>query len=181
MAAKNPNIDYCWRDYHGRTPPDAYSPGIDVNGLKIYVGQTFIVERPGVYPTAIRPGKPIVASIDGPREASNFVQILCTRHAERFKWIRTDATKLHLIPRNYHPILAGIEEGNRLYIGRISNQGEMIIGKILAGHVGNALMWFAHNNSEKSASSYEVLTYDDGDNNAAYRSSITVNIKRSGR
>ncbi|XP_030765139.1 uncharacterized protein LOC115889314 [Sitophilus oryzae] len=160
MAAKNCNIDYFWRNYNGEIPADAYSPGIDEKGVITYIGQAFIEERPGVYPTAIRPGKPIITSIDGPREVSNFVQILCTKHAGCFKWLQTDATNLHKVTKNHHPIIAGIEEGGHLYIGKLTKDGEMIIGKILAGHTFNAMMWFPHKNCEHCASSFEVLIFD---------------------
>ncbi|XP_030762112.1 uncharacterized protein LOC115886925 isoform X2 [Sitophilus oryzae] len=162
MAKQNINFDYFWRDYNEILPDDAYPVGVDtLLYTDVDVGLASVEEIPGVYPTAIRPGKTVVVPIDRRREASKFKQILCTGQTKRLKWMSASATSiLKDIPKSNHPILAGIEGRNRLYIGRQRVEGEIVIGKILAGDVNNALMWYAHHHTEKSLSSYDVLTYD---------------------
>ncbi|XP_030762114.1 uncharacterized protein LOC115886925 isoform X3 [Sitophilus oryzae] len=163
MAKQNINFDYFWRDYNEILPADAYPGGVDTHGQNVYVGLASVEEIPGVYPTAIRPGKTVVVPIDGRREASKFKQILLytgSKQPERLKWMTSGAALLSSIPKSNHLILAGIEGRNRLYIGRQRDQGEIVIGKILTDDVNNVLMWYANDHTEASVSTYEILTYD---------------------
>jgi hypothetical protein len=58
-------------------------------------------------------------------------------------------------------VIGGTESSKELNIGRISYQGEVIVGKVCGYNIGNALMYFPYDNKEVTASSYEVLIYDD--------------------
>jgi hypothetical protein len=73
----------------------------------------------------------------------------------------TTAAKLHTDLVGRHLVLGGNESGKALNIGNISYQGEVIVGKVCGYNIGNALMYFPYDNKEATASSYEVLVYDD--------------------
>ncbi|KAF7280917.1 hypothetical protein GWI33_005383 [Rhynchophorus ferrugineus] len=152
--------DYYWRDYTGVIPWDAYSPGKAGNGEPIYIGQGFLKKHPGVYPIVIQQGKPLRVPILGSHTPDTFVQILCSPYPQSFKWMQMNATHLHLISADIHLVRGGVEDGNWLNIGRITYQGEMKIGKVLGGHLGNAEFWFLHGTEEKMVKSYEVLYFD---------------------
>ncbi|XP_030765221.1 uncharacterized protein LOC115889384 [Sitophilus oryzae] len=157
----NSIIDYYWRPNLGLLPKDAYSAGKNANGDYVFIGQVAIEKHPGVYPAPIYMGRRIVASKDGPQQAWNFVQILCTPYPEKFVWLPRTQANVHMLPDNVYPVIGGIEDGKYLYIGKIHYQGQTVIGKILSGHIGKALMYYAHNNEEMAVDTYQLLTYTE--------------------
>ncbi|KAJ3616393.1 hypothetical protein MTP99_003874 [Tenebrio molitor] len=129
-------FDYYWRDYNGEIPDDAIPAGSDRNDKPTYIGQVYV------------PNRQIQTVSDKP---------------EKFSWVFTTAAKLntHLVGR--HLVIGGTESSKELNIGRISYQGEVIVGKVCGYNIGNALMYFPYDNKEVTASSYEVLIYDDAE------------------
>ena len=59
------------------------------------------------------------------------------------------------------PIIGGHENGGILYIGRLSYEGNIRIGKIVPFNTEDARFYFNNQGSEKSVSSYEVLVYNE--------------------
>ncbi|XP_030765204.1 uncharacterized protein LOC115889366 [Sitophilus oryzae] len=161
VGGTNSLMDYYWRPYAGIIPEDAYTPGKTQNGQDIYIGQVAIKPHPGVYPAPLYKGEKVVASKDGPKAAWNFVQILCTRSPEKLIWVARSKTDAHILPANVHPVIGGMEDGQLLNIGKIHFQGQTIIGKILSGNIGDAIMYYVYNNSEKAIHSYQVLAYTE--------------------
>ncbi|XP_030750271.1 uncharacterized protein LOC115878053 [Sitophilus oryzae] len=155
--------DYTWRDYYpgGTIPSDAFSPGNDVNGNPLYIGQVLIKKNHSdIVPTTIYPDEPVYGASYGVKPADNFVQILCSQRPEYFTWTRTNSTDLHLLTNSLHFIRGGVEDGKWLYIGRVNYQGDIAIGKVLAGNIGDALMYFVYKDKELNARSFDVLTYN---------------------
>lgn len=60
-----------------------------------------------------------------------------------------------------HVVKGGFEGDFLLHIGRISYQGEIVIGKVITSRPDRAVMWFIHNNQEKDANAYETLIYQN--------------------
>ena len=60
-----------------------------------------------------------------------------------------------------HPIIGGHEVGGVLYIGRISSEGDIKIGKVCSFLTENALTFFNSRDTEKSVASYEILMYNE--------------------
>ncbi|XP_030765223.1 uncharacterized protein LOC115889385 [Sitophilus oryzae] len=161
VEVTNSLMDYCWRPFTGIAPQDAFTVGKTQSGQNIYIGQVAIRLHPGVYPAPLFIGEHVVASKDGPKPAWNFVQILCTQSPEKFVWIDRSKTDAHILPSNVHPVIGGTENGQLLYIGKIHFQGQTIIGKILSGNIGDAIMYYVYNNSERAVHSYQILTYTE--------------------
>jgi hypothetical protein len=156
-------FDYYWRDYNGEIPDDAIPAGSDRNDKPTYIGQVYVPNRQ-IQTVRIYQGKEsVTASADGIFTLTSFIKILCSDKPEKFSWVFTTAAKLntHLVGR--HLVLGGTESSKELNIGRISYQGEVIVGKVCGYNIGNALMYFPYDNREATASSYEVLVYDDAE------------------
>lgn len=64
---------------------------------------------------------------------------------------------------NKHAVIGGHEDGiGVLNIGRLSFEGEVKIGKVIAGHAGDSPMYFSANkDKEHQVNSYEVLVYEE--------------------
>ncbi|XP_060529306.1 uncharacterized protein LOC132703822 [Cylas formicarius] len=155
--------DYYWKDYTGKVPEDAVPGGTDMNQEKVYIGQAFL-QKEGIFPTTIYPGdKTVYVPWKGAKKSQEFIQILCSRYpdSDAFKWTSANKTHLHLTTVNDHLIRGGIEDQKWLFIGRVKYQGQIVIGKVLQGNVGNAIMYFAHDGNEHNAPSYEVLKFDN--------------------
>ncbi|KAJ3617373.1 hypothetical protein MTP99_007102 [Tenebrio molitor] len=156
-------FDYYWRDYYGEIPDDAIPAGSDRNHKPTYIGQVFVPNRQ-IQTVRIYQGRAsVTASADGIFTLTSFIKILCSDKPEKFSWVSTTAAKLHTDLVGRHLVLGGNESGKALNIGRISYQGEVIVGKVCGYNIGNALMFFPYENKEVSASSYEVLVYDDAE------------------
>jgi hypothetical protein len=74
--------------------------------------------------------------------------------------VKTTAAKLHTELIGKHLVVGGTENGKVLNIGRVSYQGEVIVGKVYSYSVGDALMFFPYHSNETSVVSYEVLVYE---------------------
>ncbi|CAG9764478.1 unnamed protein product [Ceutorhynchus assimilis] len=148
-----------WKDYFGNIPQDAFQAGVDANNEAVYVGQALY--KSGVYPVNIQSGKEVVIPYFGSKSADNFVHILCANDPENFQWIPTNKSHLHLLHTDNKIVRGGIEGGNWVYVGRVKYQSGTSIGKVLAGQIGDAVMYFVHNGKEIVTASYEVLTYND--------------------
>jgi hypothetical protein len=156
-------FDYYWRDYYGEIPDDAIPGGSDRNYKPTYIGQVYVPNRQ-IQTVRIYPGKEsVTASANGIFTLTSFIKILCSDKPEKFSWVSTTAAKLHTDLVGRHLVLGGTESAKELNIGRISYQGEVIVGKVCGYNIGNALMYFPYDNKEVTASSYEVLIYDDAE------------------
>lgn len=89
---------------------------------------------------------------------------MCSGHKENFAWISANAATLHLTTINKHLVSGGTEWGKVLNIGRIKYQGELIIGKVCSGTIGNAKLYFPYKGEEIESTSYEILIYEDKPN-----------------
>jgi hypothetical protein len=156
-------LDYYWRDYFGEIPDDAVPGGTDRNHEMTYIAQVYIPKQ-GILTTRLYKGsKSVTASRYGIHTSDVFVKILCSNQPEKLSWVPATAAKLHTELAGKHLVAGGTENGKTLNIGRVSYQGEVIVGKVCSYNVGNALMFFPYHNNEISVKSYEVLVYDNKD------------------
>ncbi|KAH0819145.1 hypothetical protein GEV33_003646 [Tenebrio molitor] len=155
--------NYYWRDYDGEIPDDAIPAGSDRNHKPTYIGQVLVPNRQIQTVRIYQGRKSVTASANGIFTLTSFIKILCSDKPEKFSWVSTTAAKLHTDLVGRHLVLGGNESGKALNIGRISYQGEVIVGKVCGYNIGDALMYFPYDNKEVTASSYEVLVYDDAE------------------
>ncbi|XP_063915498.1 uncharacterized protein LOC135131617 [Zophobas morio] len=153
-------IDYYWRDYEGEIPDDALPAGSDRNHKATYVGQVYIAEH-GLLPTRIYEGKQsVTASKNGIHTSDVFVKILCSNQSGKLSWIPTTAAKLHNDTAGKHVVIGGTEDEKVLNIGRVSFQGEVIVGKVCSYNTGSANLYFPYDGQEIGVASYEILIYE---------------------
>ncbi|XP_018570726.1 uncharacterized protein LOC108910566 [Anoplophora glabripennis] len=154
------HYDYYWRDYTGDIPRDAVPGGRDVNHRPTYIGHVY-VHKYGICTVTIYPGiTTVVPSVTG-YYIFDHIKILCSPFKEKFRWVATDAEKLHVQLIGKHLVRGGVDyNGKTTNIGRILHKGEIIVAKVCGSVIGNAKLYYCDNNSEKSVNSYEVLIYD---------------------
>ncbi|XP_044252980.1 uncharacterized protein LOC123003961 [Tribolium madens] len=154
-------FDYYWRDYYGEIPDDALPGGYDRNLEPTYIGQLFVLNK-GLLTTRIYKGqKCVTASKEGIYTSSEAIKILCSTQPEKFRWISSTASDLHVESIGKHLVVGGYENGKILNVGRGSYQEEAIVGKVCSYNIGKALMYFPYKNEEINMDSYEVLIYDN--------------------
>lgn len=66
-----------------------------------------------------------------------------------FKWVKTSADNFYVDTINKHAVRGGLENDLVVHIGRISYQGEIIIGKILTNNLDEAPLYFIYRNEQK--------------------------------
>ncbi|XP_063917088.1 uncharacterized protein LOC135132817 [Zophobas morio] len=154
-------IDYYWRDFTDEIPDDAVPGGKDKNGKTTYIVQVYIPKH-GILTTRLYEGqKSVTASRYGIHTSESFIKVLCSSQPENLSWIPSTAANLHIDTIGQNLVPGGTENGKLLHIGRVSYQGEVIVGKVCGYNIGNALMFFPYGKDEISVGSYEVLVYDD--------------------
>jgi len=156
---------YYWRPYHGQVPVGAFVGGKDILNQNIYIGNAFVPAccHSGIFPASIQEGNDIIVEIHGVKKADSQIQILCADEDDTFEWLPANATHLHFLElhRKNKIVWGGVEEGRLLGIGRIMYQGHLLIGKILAGNIAKADLYFVYKGQLKIVSEYEILTYID--------------------
>ncbi|RZB94398.1 uncharacterized protein BDFB_009378, partial [Asbolus verrucosus] len=152
---------YYWRDYFGEVPDDAVPGGLDRNHKTTYIAQLFVFNN-GILTTRLYQGeKSVTASRYGIHTSDVAIKVLCSDKPEKLSWVPTTASKLHTDTIGKHLVVGGTENGKVLNVGRVSYQGEIIVGKVCGYNIGNSLLFFPYQNKEIHADSYEVLVYDD--------------------
>ena len=153
--------DYYWRDFTDEIPDDAVPGGKDKNGKTTYIAQVYIPKH-GILTTRLYEGqKSVTASRYGIHTSESFIKVLCSDQPEKLSWVPSTAANLHTDTIGKYLVPGGTENGKLLNIGRVSYQGEVIVGKVCGYNIGNALMFFPYGKDEISVGSYEVLVYDD--------------------
>ncbi|KAF2904662.1 hypothetical protein ILUMI_01517 [Ignelater luminosus] len=120
--------DYCWRDYNGIAPFDAFKAGIDRDGKPIYIGQVLFQNK-------LIPGKihenanAIHIEFYRAYTINETIKILCTQHPEHFEWfpIRHDQV---LLIKDKHIFEGGYQNNVTTYIGRAYWRGQLTVGKV---------------------------------------------------
>ncbi|RZB94396.1 DUF3421 domain containing protein, partial [Asbolus verrucosus] len=152
---------YYWRDFYGEIPDDAVPGGLDRNHKITYIAQVYFANH-GILTTRLYQGeKSVTASRDGIHTSDVFIKVLCSHQLQKFSWVPATASRLHTELIGRHLVVGGTENGKILNIGRVTYQGEVIVGKVCGYNIGDAQMFFPYQNKEISVSSYEVLVYDD--------------------
>lgn len=88
-----------------------------------------------------------------------------------FKWVKTSADNFYVDTINKHAVRGGLENDLVVHIGRISYQGEIIIGKIPTNNLDEAPLYFIYRNEQKKTNYYEMLIYERDNNSIEVRSS----------
>lgn len=124
---------FYWRDFDGQVPDDAFEGGLDRNGKPIYIGQVYanFLIPAQIYSTGNKAYYEYAGMEYGVTEN---IKILCTQRPEQFEWISTDTSKINSIT-DKHLIIGGYEPGCTTYIGRIRQEGEILVGKALADNL----------------------------------------------
>lgn len=85
--------------------------------------------------------------------------------------MRTTDKDFYVDTINKHAVRGGLENDLVVHIGRISYQGEVVIGKIPTDLTQEAPLYFIYKDNQKKISSYEMLIYDDDNYSIEIRSS----------
>ncbi|KAJ3660741.1 hypothetical protein Zmor_005176 [Zophobas morio] len=152
--------DYFWRDYFGTIPYDAVPAGKDHNGDNRYVGLVYI-RGFELLPATILPKQGVAqtTAYSHVLTTSQHVKILCSPHKEAFEWTHVQSKDLHdYVNRKLIP--GGSEVGESLYIGRVFENGDVIVGKIFKHERANRGIWFPVGTAIKNSLTYELLSYD---------------------
>ncbi|RZB94397.1 DUF3421 domain containing protein [Asbolus verrucosus] len=131
----------------------------------IYEGEVILTTGTvlyGIQPGRLYQGKDsITVSADGIHTSDVFIKVLCSKKPQKLSWHPATASRLHTDFIGKHLVMGGTESGKAVNIGRVSYQGEVIVGKVCGYIIGNARMFFPYQNAEVTVSSYEVLVYND--------------------
>ncbi|KAB0793986.1 hypothetical protein PPYR_13606 [Photinus pyralis] len=150
--------DYCWRDYNGETPLDAYKCGTDRNGDPIYVGQALFENK--LIPGKIHYGDTKVHfEFYRAYTANESVKILCARHPERFQWIKVKYYEVFRMT-DKHFFQGGYEKGYDTYIGRAQSHGELTVGKVICSQTNCIRLTTIENGSWYDHDEFEILAYN---------------------
>jgi hypothetical protein len=152
--------DYYWRDYNGEIPHDAILGGYTVNKKPTYIGQAFLADV-GIIPGTIYPGQVGIRLPFGWKATFSdiAVKILCSKHLNCFSWEPAENKTLHSTTIGRHLVVGGYENGQKLNVGRVTYQNQMIVGKVLGYKAGNAGCYFVFGDKEIGVGSYQVLIY----------------------
>lgn len=152
--------DYCWRDYDGTIPSDAFPAGLDRNGFPMYIGQT-------LYENKIIPGKILQNDTNiyvewyGKEVTQSLnTKILCTEQQKKLEWVITDRQNLLQLPSDMQLIKGGFEPGYVTYLGRVLSDGETLVGKIVCNESLCYGLFTTKDGRTTEHYSFRVLTYN---------------------
>ncbi|KAF2901241.1 hypothetical protein ILUMI_04945 [Ignelater luminosus] len=152
--------DYCWRDYDGVIPSDAFKAGIDRDAKPIYIGQVLFGDK--LIPGKIHHGtNEIHIEYDVTAHRINeTIKILCTKHPEHFKWIKTEKQNVFDLGKENNLFEGGFEKGVTTYIGRIWSFDELTVGKVICWPTHCIPLSTVEKDQYHYHSTFEILTYD---------------------
>nr|XP_015838477.1 PREDICTED: uncharacterized protein LOC103314143 isoform X1 [Tribolium castaneum] len=160
------DIGYYWRDFsNSKIPKDAFPAGKDLNGKNTYIGQT-LLHTFGFFVMHIIPfSKQNTVGFYSVVKPSPVQKILCSKNHDKFSWYPTSAKTFHLDTTEKHAVIGGYDhvDASRgmLHVGRVMFDGSIKIGSVKGYALQNAELLFSSNNVIKTASSYEVLLFDN--------------------
>ncbi|KAK5641070.1 hypothetical protein RI129_009617 [Pyrocoelia pectoralis] len=150
--------DYCWRDYNGEIPTDAFRCGSDRDGDPIYVGQVLYENK--LVPGKIHHNDPkIHFEFYKAYTANETIKILCVRHPERFQWIQVKYYDVFRMT-DKHFFQGGYEKGYDTYIGRAKSHGELTVGKVICSPTNCIRLTTIENGTWYDHDEFEILAYD---------------------
>ncbi|KAF2904657.1 hypothetical protein ILUMI_01512 [Ignelater luminosus] len=150
--------DYCWRDYDGVIPSDAFKAGIDRDGKPIYIGQVLFEDK-------LIPGKihhdsnDIHIEFHKARVLNETIKILCTSHPEHFKWIATSTNDVLDVGKNHHLFEGGFEKRVTTYIGRTKSFDELTVGKVICWETYCIPLSTVEQGQYHTHGKFEILSY----------------------
>ncbi|KAF5302558.1 hypothetical protein FQR65_LT00930 [Abscondita terminalis] len=159
VETKNFAEDYCWRDFNGVAPIDAFSAGADKNGKPIYVGQVLYEDK--LINGKILSNKKVIYFDWLWKEHSRDknVKIFCTDQPQKFEWISTSCEDMLSLMHSKILVQGGFEE-HPTYIGRVLCDDEKTVGKIICTPVECLQLFTTKNGYTKGHKKFEVLTYN---------------------
>ncbi|GJQ75019.1 hypothetical protein Trydic_g9639 [Trypoxylus dichotomus] len=155
-----PAPDYYWRKYEGGVSVDAVPAGHTPSGEITYIGQVLAI---GLGLDALLPGtlypsrKEVVSAYKSAYASNKYAAVLCTSTPNKLKWYRTNNDEIHLI--HDHLVVGGYEINQNAYIGRVSYDNYLIVGKVLTDTYKGLRIGLL-DGREKLFTSFEVLVYD---------------------
>ncbi|KAF5302097.1 hypothetical protein FQR65_LT08648 [Abscondita terminalis] len=168
VEAYNSVTDYYWRDYQGLVPSDAIVGGVDLDGIKTYIGQFSVEAQYGqqkskihLLPATIRIGvvgayAPYYGRVVYANHTDN-VKVLCGPYASRFWWY----SMTEVFPPKCRFVVTGNEDLSPMYTGQATVDKEKITGKIFSDTLNHrpGLTIPLANGQVNSPTDYLVLTY----------------------
>ncbi|KAF2879584.1 hypothetical protein ILUMI_26583 [Ignelater luminosus] len=175
VEAKLYTEDYCWRDYNGVVPSDAFEAGFDKDGKTLYIGQVF-------HEKIIVPGKIYAGDKNVYFEyfsveytSAQNIKILCSRSRNTLRWIATNHTQArNLVPHNTL-INGGYEEKCSTYLGRSKRRPGAEIGKVMCCEAETHCygLYTTKNGKGDLEGEFDILAYNDNNSDS---SNDTINI-----
>ncbi|KAF5293686.1 hypothetical protein FQA39_LY03171 [Lamprigera yunnana] len=167
---------YYWRDYHGVVPNDALVPGIDNNGMSVYIAQV-------LYEDQLIPGRLVegqnqaVFEYGGKKWTTSInIKIFCTKVPQFFKWIKTTSAKFS-VQNDY--IVGGYEKRYGIFIGRGTHNWDLLIGKIVVDGTNPIVLHAAQDDVAIRLNNFEVLSFSptlvDSNTNVIFNLPVTSN------
>lgn len=167
--------DYCWRDYDGVAPTDAFKGGVARDGKPIYIGQT-------LFDNKLIPGKihedanEIHVEFHHVHTLNETIKILCTDYPEKFEWFKTRTSEVFDI-KDKHIFDGGFEKGYITYIGRTLSHGELTVGKVICfvkpHETGCFKLTTIENGKWYDHDEFEILSYNPDAKESSTNSSST--------
>ncbi|KAF2895658.1 hypothetical protein ILUMI_10517 [Ignelater luminosus] len=153
-------FEYCWRDYVGIIPEDAFAGGMDKRGKPTYIGQALHEDK-------LIPGQIFVnddkVHFEWAFEAyakSENVKILCTERPGAFEWIDTTNEDVNDLALNETLFYGGFEPNHFTYIGRALADGVTNVGKITCTLDSCLGILITHNDEINLHQVFQILAYN---------------------
>ncbi|KAK4874551.1 hypothetical protein RN001_013911 [Aquatica leii] len=166
--------DYCWRDFNGAIPSDAFPAGVDKNGKPIYVGQVLFQDK--LINGQIFSDKNVIYFDWLWKEYSSDknIKILCTEQPQKFEWVPTCYNEVLFIQKILVP---GGFEDYPTYIGRAQCDNEKRVGKIICKPTECFELFTTQNGYTKGHEKFEILTYNPSIN-STNKCDIEIDVRR---
>ncbi|KAB0794042.1 hypothetical protein PPYR_13662 [Photinus pyralis] len=158
--------DYCWRDFVGIIPSDAFKAGVDKSGNPLYIGQVLFDEK-------LINGKIFTDSdyvyfnwFFREHSKNKNGKIFCTNQPQKFEWIKTSHNKVLSLMNRKTLVPGGFEEYTT-YIGRVLLRSENAVGKVVVTKDECLGLFTTSEGRSLTYNDFEILTYNPSINDTA--------------
>ncbi|KAF2879586.1 hypothetical protein ILUMI_26585 [Ignelater luminosus] len=168
VEAKQYTDDYCWRDYNGVVPLDAFEAGFDKDGKILYIGQ--VLHEKIVVPGKIYDGdkNAYFEFYDVEHTSTQNIKILCSRSKNTLQWIATQHNEANnLVPHNTL-IKGGYEDKCSTYLGRSKRRPGAEIGKVMCCEAATHCygLYTTRNGKGDLEVEFDILAYNDNNSDS---------------
>ncbi|KAK4883653.1 hypothetical protein RN001_006972 [Aquatica leii] len=157
------HIGFFWEDYTENSLAHAVKGGTDEHDKITYIGQSkHVVDGKEVLiPGTIYPSdKSIYEWNTNSQRVTKHFKILCTNYPDHMEWFSTDTEKVKKLLHEIELIEGGVDEHhNKIYIGRIKANDNLLLGKVLITNDDHAGYYTTTETGDIHSTSFEILSH----------------------